>query len=63
VTTLQAVALLAFSSPSVGPLSFAALSDGLGMGDEVLKRVMHSLSCGKFKVRQASNGASSDLSL
>ncbi len=78
VTTLQAVALMAFSNPTCGPLTFTALCEVfshsihayilayihtfskctrkwivqvLGIKDqEVLKRIMHSLSCGKFKV-------------
>lgn len=49
VTTLQAVALLAFNGENT-TLSFETLVDALGMSEEILKRVMHSLSCGKFKV-------------
>merc|ERR1712070_1284421 len=39
--------------------SFEALHEYIGMGEEVLKRVLHSLSCGKFKVlkRISENGS------
>ena len=47
--TLQAVTLLAFNSDS-SPKSFESLLAELSLADEVLKRVLHSLSCGKFKV-------------
>eukprot|EP01038_Epipyxis_sp_PR26KG_P011634 gene11634-15584_t len=65
VTTLQAVALLSFNddqffailgaqqqqaSSSELSLSFTALLDNLGMTEEALKRVLHSLSCGKYKI-------------
>eukprot|EP01035_Chromulina_nebulosa_P032789 gene32789-43828_t len=42
---------MAFSNPTCGPLTFTALCEVLGITDqEVLKRILHSLSCGKFKV-------------
>jgi cullin 1 len=65
VGTLQAVALMAFnlssgdssssgcastSSSACSAKPFSNLLDTLGMPDEILKRVMHSLSCGKYKV-------------
>lgn len=52
VTTLQAVALLAFNAGGeVSPTyTFDALRERLGIPEEILKRVMHSLSCGKHKV-------------
>lgn len=49
ITTLQAVALLAFNGDNT-TISFETLVEQLGMNEEILKRVMHSLSCGKFKV-------------
>lgn len=53
VTTLQAVALLGFNKApdnSEENHSYAYLVDKLKMPEETFKRVMHSLSCGKFKV-------------
>lgn len=50
VTTLQAVVLMYFSSPSVGVVPFNVLTEHLNMGDENLKRVLHSLSCGAYKI-------------
>lgn len=55
VTTLQAVVMLAFNNQpgaagKVDQLTFNQLNEQLTMTDEVLKRVLHSLSCGKFKV-------------
>lgn len=50
VTSLQAVALLAFNGSGSEAISFASLLESMRMPEDVLKRVMHSLSCGKFKV-------------
>ena len=48
VVTLQAVALLAFNGEGNVPKSFVELSESLAMSEEVLKRVLHSLSeCGE----------------
>lgn len=49
VTTLQAVALLAFNDGSEH-ISLQDLTLRLNMDEEVTKRVMHSLSCAKHKV-------------
>lgn len=49
VVTLQACALMAFNADTA-PKSFTELNEILGMNEEVLKRVLHSLSCGKFRV-------------
>ncbi len=49
VTTLQAIALLCFNG-NEDFIDFPALQQKLNLEDEVLKRVMHSLSCGKFRV-------------
>lgn len=49
VTTLQAVALLLFNVRT-GPLGFDEIKSSLACDVEVLKRVLHSLSCGKYKV-------------
>jgi cullin 1 len=56
VTTLQAIVLLSFSNPSVGNIPFEALSENLNMGDENLKRVLHSLSCGTYKILKIMKG-------
>jgi cullin 1 len=49
VTTLQAVALLLFNEGE-GALSFEAVRESLNLSVDVVKRIMHSLSCGKYKV-------------
>jgi len=49
VVTLQACALLAFNG-ELSPKSFVELNETVGMTEDVLKRVLHSLSCGKFRV-------------
>jgi len=50
VTTLQAILLLEFNDESVPTISFNDLAERTRMDPETLKRVMHSLSCGKYKV-------------
>lgn len=50
LTTLQSVALLQFNDVLGEWLSYTDLSSRLGCETEVLKRIMHSLSCGKYKV-------------
>jgi len=51
VTTLQAAALLFFNDvPAGSPLSFPDVVAGLGCDEDVVKRVLHSLSCGKYKL-------------
>ena len=51
VTTLQAIVLLYFNLGEIGAIrSFESLSELTNMGEEYLKRVLHSLSCGKYKV-------------
>ncbi|EEY64187.1 Cullin family protein, putative [Phytophthora infestans T30-4] len=49
VTTLQAVALLLFNEGE-GALSFEAVHESLNVTVDVVKRIMHSLSCGKYKL-------------
>ena len=49
LTTLQAAALAAFND-TTGAQSFASLQQSLGLTEEVLKRVLHSLACGKYRV-------------
>uniref|UniRef100_H3HCN3 Cullin family profile domain-containing protein n=1 Tax=Phytophthora ramorum TaxID=164328 RepID=H3HCN3_PHYRM len=49
VTTLQAVALLLFNEGE-GALSFEAVRESLNLTVDVVKRIMHSLSCGKYKL-------------
>ena len=46
--TLQAVILLSFSDSL--PHSFSELIEELNFTEEILKRTLHSLVCGKFKV-------------
>lgn len=48
VSTLQAIALEALSG--VEPLGFEELSQRLNLEESILKPLMHSLSCGKYKV-------------
>lgn len=54
VTTLQAVALLAFNDVGSEGASeveeFEKVRERLNLPEETLKRVLHSLSCGKYKV-------------
>jgi cullin 1 len=65
ITTLQAVVLLAFNAPEGstddGIRSFELLTTITNLSEEVLKRVLHSLACGKYKVLKrlppASTGA------
>jgi len=54
VTTLQALALTHFSTLD-GQLSFEEFRDRLNLDNEVSKKVLHSLSCGKFKVLSKSS--------
>ncbi|CEG45293.1 cullin protein 1 [Plasmopara halstedii] len=49
VTTLQAVALLLFNDID-GALSFETIRESLNLSVDVVKRIMHSLSCGKYKL-------------
>ncbi|TMW55882.1 hypothetical protein Poli38472_008530 [Pythium oligandrum] len=49
VTTLQAVALLLFNDAE-GTLTFETVRESLNLSADVVKRIMHSLSCGKYKV-------------
>ncbi|RHY77671.1 hypothetical protein DYB38_000920 [Aphanomyces astaci] len=48
VTTLQAVALELFNTDA--SLTFDQLQESLNVSPDVVKRILHSLSCGKFKV-------------
>jgi len=50
VTTLQAVALLEFNAAEGGELSFDQLVKNLNLPTEYVKRIMHSLACGKYKL-------------
>ena len=52
LTTLQAVALDAFNDSKV--LTFEELAELLNVDETILKPLMHSLSCGKYKVIQKS---------
>ena len=57
VTTLQAVVMLAFNKDancpggvSGAPISFVSLQEALNIPEDTLKRVIHSLACGKIKI-------------
>lgn len=51
ITTLQAVTILAFNQQQAEErFSFEQLKERLNIPDESLKRVLHSLACGKHKV-------------
>lgn len=51
VTTLQAVVIMAFNDVPVGEsVTLEALAQRTNMAEDALKRVVHSLSCGKWKV-------------
>lgn len=49
VTTLQSIMLLEFNSDKE-MLTFAEMREALNLGDETVKRLMHSVSCGKYKL-------------
>ncbi|CAM9718096.1 unnamed protein product [Chrysoparadoxa australica] len=49
VATLQACALMVFSTEP-GMLNFNDIKERLNMPEEIVKRTLHSLSCGKFRV-------------
>jgi cullin 1 len=57
VTTLQAVVMLMFNKDVTcpggvagAPITFTALQEATAMPEDVLKRAIHSLACGKYKV-------------
>ena len=51
VVSLQAMVLLMFHNvPYSTPLTYARLKETINLPDEALKRILHSLACGKFKV-------------
>ncbi len=53
VVTLQAIVMLAFNNPS-GSWTFEALLEEVKLPEEILKKVVHSLACGKLKVLKKS---------
>jgi cullin 1 len=65
-TTLQAVVLLTFNGDSLGGtvptgvIPFKALQEYLNMPEDILKKVLHSLSCGKFKVLKKTSEGGED---
>lgn len=66
VTTLQAIALLAFNQDSNcpggvegNPVTFTQLQQSLELPDDVLKKVVHSLSCGQYKILTRTSGEGS----
>lgn len=56
VSTLQAIALNAFNGGIT--LNFSELADKLNLEENILKPLIHSLSCGKYKVITKSPGGS-----
>lgn len=55
VVSLQAMVLLMFHNvPYSTPLTYAELKNNINLPDEALKRILHSLACGKFKVLKKS---------
>mmetsp|Transcript_9046 Transcript_9046/g.15294 ORF Transcript_9046/g.15294 Transcript_9046/m.15294 type:complete len:756 (-) Transcript_9046:308-2575(-) len=55
VVSLQAMVLLMFHNvPYDTPLTYAQLKETINLPDEALKRILHSLACGKFKVLKKS---------
>jgi cullin 1 len=48
VSTLQSIIMIAFNDHET--LDFSTLSKITNLEDDILKRVLHSLSCGKFKI-------------
>jgi len=55
VSTLQAMVMLLFNSDSLGgatggPVTFSQLMEHLDMPEDILKKVLHSFCCGKFKI-------------
>lgn len=59
LSTLQAAALLAFSGSGIATLSYEQLSSMLQLPEEALKRVLHSLSCGQYKILKKDPATSS----
>jgi cullin 1 len=61
VTTVQAIVMLCFNQDSLGGstsngiVTFNNLLETLNMPEDVLKKVLHSLSCGKFKILKKVN--------
>lgn len=62
LTTLQVAALMLFNE-STAAISFETMQQTLNVTEDILKRVLHSLACGKLKVLKkagdAKEGASS----
>jgi cullin 1 len=50
ITTLQAVVLMQFNDRSTESFGFTSLVQRTRLSEDVLKRVLHSLSCGKHRV-------------
>jgi cullin 1 len=58
VTTLQAVVLLAFNDETVR--DFSSLLGMTGFPEDVLKKALHSLSCGKYRVLKKLSASGTD---
>jgi cullin 1 len=50
VTTLQAVALLVFNASDTKQFTFDFIRESLNLSEDIVKRILHSLSCGKYKL-------------
>ena len=65
VATLQAVVMMLFNGDSLGgstggTLTFTQLQESTGIPEDVLKKVLHSLACQKFKVLKKIDAAGGD---
>ena len=60
LNTLQAVVLLYFNSRGDSYVPFKELQDALNIEEVYLKRVMHSLTCGKYKLLLKENDSKKD---
>ena len=58
VNTLQAAAIMAISECDGGKVTFKDLSEKLNLQADTLKPLMHSLTCGKYKVISKSSSSS-----
>lgn len=63
IATLQAVVLLAFNNDMLGegPVTFVQLQELTNIPEDVLKKILHSLACAKFKIlKKISNEGAAD---
>jgi len=55
VTTIQAIVLLCFNEFGDGDTTFPALCKQTNLNEEIMKRALHSLSCGRYRIVLKSN--------